>query len=308
MREGQSDLDAACGDARNPHIANVADDAPGSRSPPALLTLRMRRGCVLQRRPARADAYNRQRSPVQCPAIPPCPTPGRNVLFSLVERVSLPSSRPGSQFFDRSQAVAIAVPSFCTPLRVSEELPVCPGRVDGRIAGCGRRARTRPMSGAAAGGGRAADQAVDPAGTRSSVSPAARLRRAGRAGSPSRTRRSALVTRTAPPSLTLHPPPVRPDGARPELPGSGRSRAPPPPPPLPPSPLPPAPGALGLPTWSDKLVGEVVRLLLEAYYEPTFSGHSHGFRPGRGCPRLPSEKLDGRCGLSRATSPTALGL
>jgi len=40
---------------------------------------------------------------------------------------------------------------------------------------------------------------------------------------------------------------------------------------------------LGLPTWSDKLVGEVVRLLLEAYYEPTFSGHSHGFRPGKGC-------------------------
>jgi retron-type reverse transcriptase len=27
----------------------------------------------------------------------------------------------------------------------------------------------------------------------------------------------------------------------------------------------------------------VVRLLLEAYYEPTFSDHSHGFRPGRGC-------------------------
>jgi retron-type reverse transcriptase len=27
---------------------------------------------------------------------------------------------------------------------------------------------------------------------------------------------------------------------------------------------------LGLPTWSDKLVGEVVRLLLEAYYEPQF--------------------------------------
>ena len=40
---------------------------------------------------------------------------------------------------------------------------------------------------------------------------------------------------------------------------------------------------LGLPTWSDKLVGEVMRLLLEAYYEPTFSDHSHGFRPGRGC-------------------------
>jgi group II intron reverse transcriptase/maturase len=40
---------------------------------------------------------------------------------------------------------------------------------------------------------------------------------------------------------------------------------------------------LGLPVWSDKLVGEVVRLLLEAYYEPQFSDHSHGYRPGRGC-------------------------
>jgi len=40
---------------------------------------------------------------------------------------------------------------------------------------------------------------------------------------------------------------------------------------------------LGLPTWSDKLVSEVVRLLLEAYYEPIFSDRSHGFRPERGC-------------------------
>jgi group II intron reverse transcriptase/maturase len=40
---------------------------------------------------------------------------------------------------------------------------------------------------------------------------------------------------------------------------------------------------LGLPSWSDKLAGEVVRLLLEAYYEPQFSGQSHGFRKGRGC-------------------------
>jgi group II intron reverse transcriptase/maturase len=40
---------------------------------------------------------------------------------------------------------------------------------------------------------------------------------------------------------------------------------------------------LGLPTWSDKLVGEVMRLLLEAYYEPTFSDRSHGFRPRKGC-------------------------
>lgn len=40
---------------------------------------------------------------------------------------------------------------------------------------------------------------------------------------------------------------------------------------------------LGIPTWSDKLVQEVVRLILEAYYEPRFSDRSHGFRPGRGC-------------------------
>jgi group II intron reverse transcriptase/maturase len=40
---------------------------------------------------------------------------------------------------------------------------------------------------------------------------------------------------------------------------------------------------LGLPTWQDKLLQEVIRLLLEAYYEPQFSDLSHGFRPGRGC-------------------------
>ena len=40
---------------------------------------------------------------------------------------------------------------------------------------------------------------------------------------------------------------------------------------------------LGIPTWSDKLLQEVVRSLLNAYYEPQFSPHSHGFRPHRGC-------------------------
>lgn len=40
---------------------------------------------------------------------------------------------------------------------------------------------------------------------------------------------------------------------------------------------------LGIPTWSDKLLQEVLRSLLEAYYEPQFSDSSHGFRPGRGC-------------------------
>lgn len=39
---------------------------------------------------------------------------------------------------------------------------------------------------------------------------------------------------------------------------------------------------LGLPTWRDKLLQEVIRSILEAYYEPQFSSHSHGFRPNRG--------------------------
>ncbi|MGH7262005.1 MAG: reverse transcriptase/maturase family protein, partial [Nitrospiraceae bacterium] len=39
---------------------------------------------------------------------------------------------------------------------------------------------------------------------------------------------------------------------------------------------------LGMPAWSDKLVGEVVRLPLEALYEPQFSDSSHGFRRFRG--------------------------
>ena len=38
-----------------------------------------------------------------------------------------------------------------------------------------------------------------------------------------------------------------------------------------------------MPTWSDKLVQEVLRSILSTYYEPQFSDHSHGFRPGRGC-------------------------
>lgn len=40
---------------------------------------------------------------------------------------------------------------------------------------------------------------------------------------------------------------------------------------------------LGITGWTDKLVQEVIRIILEAYYEPQFSEYSHGFRPGRGC-------------------------
>jgi len=40
---------------------------------------------------------------------------------------------------------------------------------------------------------------------------------------------------------------------------------------------------LGIPSWSDKLLQEVMRSLMDAYYEPQFSPNSHGFRPKRGC-------------------------
>lgn len=40
---------------------------------------------------------------------------------------------------------------------------------------------------------------------------------------------------------------------------------------------------LGLPNFTEKLVQEVLRMMLEAYYEPRFRQSSHGFRPGRGC-------------------------
>lgn len=40
---------------------------------------------------------------------------------------------------------------------------------------------------------------------------------------------------------------------------------------------------LGIPSTDDKLVQEIVRMILEAIFEPTFSEKSHGFRPNRSC-------------------------
>jgi len=40
---------------------------------------------------------------------------------------------------------------------------------------------------------------------------------------------------------------------------------------------------ISIPCWSDKLVQEVMRLILTAYYEPEFRDSSHGFRPNRSC-------------------------
>jgi len=40
---------------------------------------------------------------------------------------------------------------------------------------------------------------------------------------------------------------------------------------------------LGIPTFEDKLVQEVLRQILDAIYEPIFLNTSHGFRPNRSC-------------------------
>ena len=40
---------------------------------------------------------------------------------------------------------------------------------------------------------------------------------------------------------------------------------------------------LGMPVFTDKLIQEAIRMILEAIYEPIFSDYSHGFRPKRSC-------------------------
>jgi len=55
------------------------------------------------------------------------------------------------------------------------------------------------------------------------------------------------------------------------------------------------PRPLGLPTWSDKLLQEVIYLILDAYYDNQFSNDSHGFRKGRGC-KTALEAIAGKSG------------
>ena len=40
---------------------------------------------------------------------------------------------------------------------------------------------------------------------------------------------------------------------------------------------------LGISSSDDKLVEEVIKMILESIYDPTFSNYSHGFRPDRSC-------------------------
>lgn len=49
---------------------------------------------------------------------------------------------------------------------------------------------------------------------------------------------------------------------------------------------------LGVTSWSDKLLQEVIRMIFTAYYEPQFADTSQGFRPGRGCHTALRDILD----------------
>jgi retron-type reverse transcriptase len=49
--------------------------------------------------------------------------------------------------------------------------------------------------------------------------------------------------------------------------------------------------ALGMPVWSDKLLAEVIRSILNASFDGTFSEHSHGFRASARMPYRASSNL-----------------
>ena len=54
---------------------------------------------------------------------------------------------------------------------------------------------------------------------------------------------------------------------------------------------------LGMPSADDKLVQEVVRMILERIYEPLFHNSSHGFRPKRSCHTALKSIKDGWSGV-----------
>jgi group II intron reverse transcriptase/maturase len=54
---------------------------------------------------------------------------------------------------------------------------------------------------------------------------------------------------------------------------------------------------LGIPTFQEKLLQTVVKLILEAIYEPTFSEASHGFRPQRSCHTALQQIKNEMCGV-----------
>lgn len=54
---------------------------------------------------------------------------------------------------------------------------------------------------------------------------------------------------------------------------------------------------LGIPSFKDKIVQDIIRMYLEAIYEPIFSDRSHGFRPGRSCHTALTQIIKGFNGI-----------
>jgi retron-type reverse transcriptase len=54
---------------------------------------------------------------------------------------------------------------------------------------------------------------------------------------------------------------------------------------------------LGIPSFTDKLLQEAVRMILESIYEPVFSPRSHGFRPNKSCHTAFEEMKKTFCGV-----------
>ena len=54
---------------------------------------------------------------------------------------------------------------------------------------------------------------------------------------------------------------------------------------------------LGIPSFKDKIVQDIIRMYLEAIYEPVFSDRSHGFRSGRSCHTALTQIIKGFNGI-----------
>ena len=76
---------------------------------------------------------------------------------------------------------------------------------------------------------------------------------------------------------------------------------------------------LGIPATEDKLLQEVVKMVLEAIYEDSFEDTSHGFRPKRSCHTALKQIEKSFCGVkwyiegdinskSASTMPVSFGL
>ena len=61
---------------------------------------------------------------------------------------------------------------------------------------------------------------------------------------------------------------------------------------------------LGIPSFEDKLLQEVIRMILEAIYERHFENTSHGFRPNRSCHTALNENFKNFTGVNGLSKET----